>query len=469
MERQMTQASRSAAPGRTNDGPDRVDVVVVGAGFAGLVAARSLAAAGRSVLVLEARDRVGGRVLNRRVADTVVELGGEFVGPTQDHLLALAEEVGVATYPSYADGQLVTYFGDKRVVGSLTDDKVAADYEQLVAGLQELADTIDVNEPWAAPDARALDSQTVAGWLHERAATTEAVGMISASAHVLWGKELSELSLLFVAWYIAAAGNEDHPGTYQRLTGVRGGAQERRFLGGSQEIALRVAAELAPAVVLSAPVRALRQVAGGVTVAADGRTVTADRVIVSVPPPLAAQISYDPPLPATRTQLLQRWSMGALAKSQVAYATPWWRLEQLSGETVSDRRPFDTTFDNTPSPGAPGVLLGFVGASNLRTWGPQPEAERRAAAIANFGSLFGPSPSPIVDYFEQDWSAEPWTLGGPTASMGPTVLTDNGPDIRAPFGRIHWAGTETATFWSGYIEGAVRSGERAAAEVLAEL
>src|SRR5262249_27501536 len=212
------------------------------------------------------------------------------------------------------------------------DEKVAADYVQLTAAVQELADTIDVNEPWASPGARALDNQTLAAWLEERATTTEALEMLRSFGHVVWGKELSELSLLFALWYIAAAGNEDHRGTLRRLADVRGGAQEWRFVGGSHEIAIRIAAALGPAVVASAAVGAIRRPARGGTVEADGRTVPADRVIVSVPPPLAAQIRYDPPLPATRSQLLQRWSMGALAKSQVAYAAPWWRTEQLSGE-----------------------------------------------------------------------------------------------------------------------------------------
>src|SRR5262249_58318937 len=142
------------------------------------------------------------------------------------------------------------------------------------------------NEPWASPGARALDNQTLAAWLEERATTTEALEMLRSFGHVVWGKELSELSLLFALWYIAAAGNEDHRGTLRRLADVRGGAQEWRFVGGSHEIAIRIAAALGPAVVLSAPVRAIRQTARGVTVEADGRTpVTADRVIVSVPPP----------------------------------------------------------------------------------------------------------------------------------------------------------------------------------------
>ena len=448
---------------------ERADVVVVGAGFAGLSAATQLARAGRSVLVLEARDRVGGRTVNRPVGDgEVVEAGGTYAGPTQDHLLTLARAHGVETFPTYADGEAIVRFSDRPGGGELSAAELN-DQAALVAQLQAMADEVSVDEPWRAARAREWDSQTFQTWLDAHAQTPGGAQFLTSAGHTLWGAEPRDLSLLFVLFYIAAAGNEETPGSLARLLAVKGGAQELRFVGGSQLIAQRLAASLGDAVVLSAPVRQIDWSSRGVRVMADGYTVESRRVIVAVPPPLAAAIRYDPPLPTTRAQLLQYLPMGSAMKCQGVYDAPFWRDLGLSGESLTDAAPADLTLDNSPPSGRPGVLASFVGGQSARQWSRASESARRAAVLDNFAAVFGEQARRPRDYFEVDWSSEEWSRGGPVAHTAPGTLLDFGAAIREPVGPIHWAGTETATYWNGYIEGAVRSGERAANEVLAAL
>ncbi len=198
--------------------------------------------------------------------------------------------------------------------------------------------------------------------------------------------------------------------------------------------------------------------------------MNAQRVVVAIPPPLAARIDYQPLLPPARDLLTQRLAMGALMKVEAVYPTPFWRAANLTGQFLTVGGPVGYSFDNSPPDGSPGVLAGFVGGTQNLTWGPKPLAERRTAVLAQFARMFGDNRflSP-TEYFEMDWTTEQWSRGGPTAVAGPGTLTGYGPALRAPVGRIHWAGTETSDYWQGYMDGAVRSGERVATEVAAVL
>jgi monoamine oxidase len=456
------------------------DVAVVGAGLAGLTTARRLVAAGASVVVLEARDRVGGRTLNHSIGGgKVAEAGGEFVGPTQTRIVALAGEVGVQTFDAYDTGQNVYVNGLERLKYSDTsplgtappDPLLIADIIKLSQQIDLMAHSFPVATPWTAPHAARYDAETLETWVRANALNDEGIlAILRPFTEALVGAEPGEMSFLHVLAYVAGAGDENHPGTFERLFDMRGGAQQSRIVGGSQLVSERVAAELGARVVLGSPVRTISQTGTGVTVTSDALTVQAQHVVVAVPPPLAARIAYSPVLPAARDLLTQRLAMGALMKVEAVYPTPFWRASKLTGQFFTTGGPVGYAFDNSPPDGNPGVLAGFVGGTQNRIWGAKSPAERRAAVLAQYARVFKDNRflSP-VDYFDMDWTQEQWSRGGPTAVAAPGALTAYGPALRAPVGRIHWAGTETSEFWQGYMDGAVRSGERAAAEVAALL
>ena len=458
----------------------RVDVVVVGAGLAGLTAARELVRAGRSVAVLEANDRVGGRTLNHDLGDgQVVEVGGQFVGPTQDHILALARDVGAETFPGYLDGP-TAYIADGQVqrydpTGPLgdvpPDPRLVPDAGQLFARLNDMAHATPPDAPWRAPDAGVLDGQTVGSWVRENAVLDQsrAVQGFDLFFNSFYGNRVDDVGLLFFVGQIAGMGNERTPGTLERALASEGGAQESRIVGGSQIIAIRVAEQLGRRVVLGSPVRRIEQRRGRVTVVSDRRTFSARRVIVAVPPPKANEIRWDPVLPPSDDLLRRRMALGTLAKVHAVYDEPFWRQETGTWRAVKIGGVVKEMFDNTPPSGTPGILLGFLGGHAWRQWMPRPLEERKQAVLREFAEAFGRRALTPRDYFEQDWTQEPWIRGGPVSVLGPGTTTDFLPVLARPFRHVHWAGTETSPYWNGYMDGAVRSGNRAAVEVLEHL
>jgi monoamine oxidase len=443
----------------------RVDVAVVGAGLAGLVAARDLLAAGLSVLVLEARDRVGGRILNHKLkGGAVVEVGGQWVGPTQDRVLALAEELGLGLFPTYeegehflaVDGNVERYSGDDF---ALPDDALA-DIGETQQRLEEMASTVPLEKPWQATEASAWDAQTVDAWLVANAKTRVGLRYWRTLVPALFSADTAEMSLLHFLFYCGSGG------TIDRLVATHGGAQENRIEGGSQQLALRLADRLGDAVQLSSPVGAIRQDDGGVEIIYDGGIVRARRAIVALPPTLAARIRYWPVLPPLRDQLTQQVPMGYVTKVQLAYPEPFWRAEGLSGSVFSLDDEVSVIFDNSPLDLSCGVLLGFLEGADARRVGKLPSKERKELILSVFAKFFGPRAAEPDEYVERDWAAEEWSRGCYGGRFGTGVWTGYGEALREPVGRIHWAGTETAEVWNGYMDGAVRSGERAAHEVL---
>jgi monoamine oxidase len=456
--------------------PGKVDVVVVGAGIAGLVAARQVARTGRSVLVVEARDRVGGRVLNHRLrSGGVIEAGGAFVGPTQDHILRLARRLEVPTFKEYNTGKSVyisSLTGRQTYSGTVPPDlTILPDAFILLGEIDSMAAEIDVDAPWAHPKAAQWDAMTLGQFIRSKALLNPGgiTNLIESWTQPGFGADPDQLSLLFALWYVACSGNERTVGTFARNSDTANGAQESRFVGGSQLIPLRMAGKLGDAVALRAAVTKIVQNDHGAVVHTKRGKVACKRVIVAAPPPLVLDIDWFPKLPTRRKRLLGSMDMGQLMKCDAVYETPFWRADGLNGFGVNDSGAARAVFDNCPKDGDPGVLLAFVGGSTWRTYGPMPLAQRRKAVLEGFAALFGEQALHPIEYTEQDWTKERWSAGGPTAIHAPGALSKYGSAIRQPFGRVHWAGTETSTYWSGYMDGAVRSGERAGHEVVEKL
>jgi len=435
-----------------------VDVAVVGAGLAGLCAARRLAQSGLSISVLEARDRVGGRTWSRTLADgTVLDLGGQWIGPMQTRVVALARELGVESFPTYNDGETLRFLsGDPQ--------EVLQNLVLLFQKLEAMAEQIPLERPWTAAYAREWDAQTFQTWLLANVSGPDTLTLARLVATALFTVEADELSLLHVLVYIRSADSMSN------LTNVIGGAQELRFVKGAQELSLCLAAQLGKDCVrLSSPVRCIRQTSQLVTVEADGGSVEARHAIIAAPAALADRIVYAPALPGYRSHMHQRIAPGEVIKIHCVYERPFWRARGLNGRVMSGTGPVTVTFDNSPACGSVGILVAFVEADEVRLFRRLAAAERRKAAIDCLVRFFGPDAAEPREYVETDWSEEEWTRGCYGGNFPPGGWTRYGAALREPFARLHWAGTETSAVWMNYMEGAIRSGERAAEEVIAAM
>jgi monoamine oxidase len=454
---------------QTTEEPTKmVDVVVVGAGFAGLTAARRLTALGHAVTVLEGRDRVGGRSYTTTIAGVPVDMGGTFVGPTQTEVNGLAREVGCPTVPTYGRGKnLIRWRGRVRSYRS-TIPKLSilelVDVSRIQWRFERLARQISLSEPWQARIAERLDQQTLERWLRSVHAGASTRDLMAIMSRVTWGCEPDDVSMLHAVRYVKAAGG------IGPMLDVEGGAQQDRFPAGTQQIALRMAEELGDRVRLGEVVERIEHGALGAVVHTAASRHAARAVVIAVPPEHRAAITFEPGLPDGYSQLAEHWPQGQLSKAYAAYETPFWRTDGYSGEALSDDGPVFLTFDVSPadsgSDDGPGILLGFADA---RTFDPLAPLDRRARALECFATLFGEDALHPIDYVDHCWGAEQFAPGGPTAAVPPGSWTTYGQWLRRPVDGIFWAGTETADQWTGFLDGAVRSGQRAADEVTAHL
>ncbi len=439
-------------------------MVVVGAGVAGLVTARLVQAAGHSVVVVEARDRVGGRTLNDEVDGITVEVGGQWVGPGQDRINALIAELGLVTHPTYDDGGGVFELNGTRKVSKGENPPLSplalAELLRAQRQVDKWRGTIPLDAPWDTPDAERLDAQTFDSWIRRTVRTRDARAFYDIVCQAVFATEPQNLSLLHTLFYLQSGQG------LERLIGTTGGAQQDRVVGGSVLISDTMAADLGEAVHLSEPVRRIDHGDDGVTVHTDQAGYRAHRAVVAIPPTLAGRIAYGPALPAERDLLTQRMPHGYVIKTMLSYERPFWRDAGLSGQAASDVGPVSVTFDNSQPHDERGVMLGFFEGRHGVEWGRRSATARRAAFIDCLVRYFGPEAAHPTGYVERDWSAEEWTRGCYGAHCPPGVWTQFGKALRLPVGPLHWAGTETATEWCGYLDGAVESGQRAAREVL---
>jgi monoamine oxidase len=411
---------------------------------------------------------VGGRTLNLLIeAGMSLEIGGQWVGPTQRRVLGLIEELGLETFPTYAEGKsLFERRGRLRSYGGTiprVNPLALAEAGLALARINRMARRISPAAPWAATRASRWDSQTFATWIQRNVRTPTARDLIRLATRAVWAAEPEDLSLLHVLFYISSAGS------FEALVDTEGGAQDSRIVGGSQEIALRIAAELGDAVKLNAAVRQILHTDDAVIVESGVTTVRARRAIVAMPPALAGRIAYEPPLPARRDGLTQRMAQGSVIKCMAIYSEPFWRDQGLSGQATSSDGPVSVTFDNSPPDGSPGVLLAFLEAEAARQAADLPEAERREQVVACLTRFFGPRAAKPERYVDKAWAADPWSAGCYGGFMAPGAWRANGSALRAPTGPIHWAGAETAIAWNGYMDGAISSGEEAARAVIGGL
>jgi monoamine oxidase len=439
------------------------DVIVIGAGFAGLKAVQELVAMGRSVILLEAKDRVGGRVKRAEVAGRVADVGGQWVGAGHTELIGEAARHDIGTYKQYETGKTVMQLLGKVVhfTGTVPRMNPVALIElfRLRRRWEREMRQVPADAPWAAPKAAEWDAMTLESWIVKNVRTKAAREFARLVPRGAWAAEARQVSYL---WFLDAL----RSGTgLDYLMGVKNGALDSKFTGGMQQVAQRMADELGERVVLGAAVRKVVQNSEGVRVTTDKGDFEGRFLIIAAPPGPIARIVFEPALPAARDGLHQRMPMGNIIKVIVAYREPFWRTDGFSGQVATDDDTLGLALDDTQS-GDQGVLLCFIEGRHALEMSAAGRDVRKQKVIDSLVRFFGPRAADYVAYEDNDWMLEPYTHGY-VGHMPPGVMTRFGHALREPCGRIHWAGTETATEWAGYIEGAVRSGIRAAKEVAA--
>ena len=446
------------------------DVIIVGAGLSGMIAARRVLDAGLKPLVLEADDRVGGRILTEEVLPGVpVELGAQWLGDTHERMFRLAAELGVETFAQYDKGETSYELAGS---GVLRENEFQARFaselkelELVLRRLDVLATEVPVDAPWQAPRANEWDAITAGAWYDAQGLSQVARTLLEICTVGILAVPTAEVSFLHLLFTIQTCGV-----TSELFAESEGGAQTTRIIGGTNEIPRRLAALIADHIVLDVPVQLIEHTADSVTVHCRGGLVARGRrVIVAISPTLAGRIMYDPPLPGVRDQLTQRLPNGSAMKAFFIYDEPFWRNDGFNGQLISDIGPARMSNDTCIPGDEHGVILLFLEGDQARTYGRIPEAQRREALTQELVRHFGSAAANPELYIDGEWSERQWTRGCYNANHGPHVWTTYGPALTAPIGVIHWASTDTATYWSAYMEGAVDAGERAAQAVIGEL
>ena len=441
------------------------DVVIVGAGAAGLTAANEVKKAGLSVAVLEARDRVGGRLHTDVIDGAMLEIGGQWVSPDQQALIDTVAELGLETFSRYRDGDSV-YVGPDGVAQRFTGEMfpVSAETERVIADITERLDAmvaeIDPDRPWAHERAAEWDHVTWDAWLRSQTDDDEAVRNLAvATGSAMLTKPTHSFSLLQSLLMAASAGSYSHLVDADFIL-------DKRVVGGLQQVPLLLAERLGEDVFLNQPVRTLEWGDSGVTAIADGMTVRARFAILALAPNLYPRISFVPALPRLQHQMHQHISMGFVIKVHAVYDRPFWREQGLSGTAFSPYEITHEAYDNTNHGDERGTLVGFVSDQRADDVFRLSAEERREAILESLSHYYGPEAKNPVVYYESDWGSEEWTRGAYAASFDMGGLHRYGADAREAVGPISVACSDLAGAGYQHVDGAIRMGRLVASQIL---
>ncbi|NVJ85291.1 MAG: flavin monoamine oxidase family protein [Algoriphagus sp.] len=441
------------------------EVIIVGAGFSGIAAAKKLHEAGISFKILEARDRIGGRVYTRYLQeDLYLDLGGQWIGPTQDRMYELCKEYGISYFETFDEGKnILNLRGKIRTYKGIIpkmDPISLINLDILMRKLERMAKKIDVHAPWAHPKASTWDQITLEAFLRKNSKTKSCYEVIKVGCETIFACELHEISLLHSLFYIRSGTSLDS------LINIQEGAQQHRIIGGMQGIAEAMAAPFRDQIQFESPVDKIIQGANQLQVISGEQQIDTNHVILTVPPPLLKKIHFEPGLSEEKNKLLENYPMGRVGKCFMIYDRPFWRDKQFSGQVVSDDpRSHQTVFDCSPADGKYGILMGFTIGNRADDYFSKNEESRKAQMLNQLTQYFGEEAKNPIRYIDFSMSDEPWSKGC-YAGLIPTGAWSTWRDAyRKSEGNLHFAGTEAATVWHGYIEGAVRAGETAALKI----
>ena len=448
---------------------ESTEVIIIGGGFSGIAAGKLLHEKQISFKILEARDRVGGRVYTKRFEnDFYLDFGGQWIGPSQTRMYELVQEFGLEPFTTYNQGKNILDINQKvKTYKGLipnTDIFSLLNMEFVMRKLQGLANKIDVEKPHLHPKAKELDELTLEDFLVKNCFTKNARKILSAGLETVFACELSEISLLHAIFYIKSGNG------LESLLSIDNGAQQDRIVGGMQLLAEKMLEAFKAQLLLNQPVKKIEKVEEGYVVSTPDKQYKAKYIISAIPPHLLSEIDLPSNFSETKQELIKSLPMGLVAKCFAVYNKPFWRENGYSGQSVSDKNtPFQTVFDASPKDGSKGVLLAFCIANRHKEFFALSENERKRKCLEVFSTYFGETalkPEFYIDYSMKD---DVWSGGCYAAFHPPKILTTYQGSLSKPEGDFHFAGTETSTIWCGYIEGAVRAGERAAKEIFQKI
>ncbi|MCO5231577.1 MAG: FAD-dependent oxidoreductase [Chitinophagales bacterium] len=441
------------------------DFIIIGAGYAGIAAASKLHQANKNFIVLEARDRIGGRVNTQKIENSgeTIDVGAQWIGPTQNLIWEWVRKHQVEVFDCYDEGKNIYHYNGKTKTYKGTIPKMnpiaLIDLGIAMERLNKMSKKINLEAPWSISDAEKWDGETMETWINKNIKTKAARVAMHIGLETVFACQASEISLLHFLFYCHSGKDLD------TLLGVTNGAQQALFIEGTQNLITHEAHAFKENIQLNQVVKYISQDKEKVIVKTDSLEVYARKVIVAIPPALCQKITFHPALSQRKSQLFQRMPMGAAMKCFVIYDSPFWRKDGFSGQIVSDKAPLHVSFDCS-KPNGKGIILFFVEGKNARDFIELSLNERKEKVISILQSFYGNEAFNFIDYIDKCWTEEEFSGGCYAGNFTPGSWTQFGKALRTPEGNIHWAGTETATHWCGYMDGAISSGYRAAEEIL---